>query len=409
MPPEAPRIGYVTKVLAPLSEPSVVAELLAHERAGLDVDVFSLRPSTDGGAHTAHARLRASAIDVPDDVTVGALFEETASAGAGAVPGLLDLARDEHPRELLQALRLAQLVRRRGIGHLHAHCASAGTVTRLASRVAGVRYSVTAHASDIFRDDVRPEALGGMLSDAAAVVAVSDHDVAALRALCPRLGRRLHRVYNGLDLARLPFTAPAARPARIVAVERLMEQTDLADLVAACGLLAAGGWRFECRIVCDDAQLRARAAALGLEHVVTFVEPASVEAVREEVAAAAVLAMPRGVRRDGSGEGLPTVLLEAMALGTPCVATDVGAIHEVLLDRHTGLVLSQRDPAALARALGALLDDADLRVRLARAARRVVEKRFGIVETSAAWRAVVLTPPQLYADAGESVERLPIA
>jgi colanic acid/amylovoran biosynthesis glycosyltransferase len=404
MPHDAPRIGYVAKVFPRLSETFIVTELLAHERAGLDIEVFSLRPSSDLGAHAAHARLRAQVTDIPEEITLGCLLDELGRHPLGLAEGLVDGARDEHPREVLQALRLASLVRERGIDHLHAHFANAAaTVTRMAARLAGVPYSITAHAKDIFHEEVRPEQLRRLLGDAAAVVTVSEFNVAHLRAVCPGVAARLHRVYNGLELERFAFTSPATRMPRIVGVGRLVEKKGFGDLVAACALLAADGRRFECRIVGGgalDGELRATVERLGLQHVVTFVGPVSQETVREEIAAAAALAAPCVVGADGNREGLPTVLLEAMALGTPCVGTDVTGIPEVLLDGRTGLAVAQRDPAGLAAALARLLDDAELRVRLAGAARRRIEARFDADETSACWRTAVLGAPPL---AGEEV------
>jgi glycosyltransferase involved in cell wall biosynthesis len=401
---DALRIGYVAKVFPRLSETFIVSELLAHEQAGLDIEVFSLRPSSDRGAHAAHARLRAPITEIPEEVTVGNLLDELGTRPLGVAQELVDGARDEHPREVLQALRLASLVRERGIGHLHAHFANvAATVTRMAALLAGVPYSITAHAKDIFHADVRPEQLRRVLEDAAAVVTVSEFNVTHLRSVCPGVTERLHRVYNGLDLERFPFTSPATRMPRIVGIGRLVEKKGFGDLLAACALLAAEGRRFECRIVgagALDAQLRAAAERLGLEDVVTFVGPVSQEAVREEITAAAALAAPCIVGADGNREGLPTVLLEAMALGTPCVATDVTGIPEVLLDGRTGLAVAQHDPAGLATALGRLLGDADLRVRLAGAARGLVEARFDADETNACWRAAVLAAPPV---AGEEV------
>lgn len=403
MPRDAPRIGYVAKVFPRLSETFIVTELLAHEQAGLDIEVFSLRPSSDRGAHAAHGRLRAPITDIPEDVTLGCLLDELARDPLGLAESLAE-ARDEHPREVLQALRLAALVRERGIGHLHAHFANvAATVTRMAARLAGVPYSITAHAKDIFHEDVCLEQLRRVLADAAAVVTVSDFNVAHLRSVCPAATARLHRVYNGLDLARFPFRPPATRPPRIVGVGRLVEKKGFGDLVAACALLAAEGRRFECRIVGGgalEAELRSTAGRLGLEHVVTFTGPVSQETVREEIAGAAAFAAPCVVGADGNRDGLPTVLLEAMALGTPCVATDVTGIPEVLLDGRTGLAVAQHDPAGLAAALGRLLDDADLRTGLASAARTLIEERFDAARTSARWRAAVLDSPSV---AGEEV------
>jgi colanic acid/amylovoran biosynthesis glycosyltransferase len=91
-----------------------------------------------------------------------------------------------------------------------------------------------------------------------------------------------------------------------------------------------------------------------------------------------VFAAPCVVSADGDRDGLPTVLLEAMALGTPCVSTDVTGIPEVLRHLDTGLQVAQRSPAALAESLDTLLADPALRVRLARGARRLIEEQFDV-------------------------------
>jgi glycosyltransferase involved in cell wall biosynthesis len=86
---------------------------------------------------------------------------------------------------------------------------------------------------------------------------------------------------------------------------------------------------------------------------------------------------------DGNRDGLPTVLLEAMALGTPCVSTPVTGIPEVVRDQETGLLVPEDDPSALAAALGSLIADADLRARLAAAARALIVDEFDARRQSA--------------------------
>jgi colanic acid/amylovoran biosynthesis glycosyltransferase len=101
-----------------------------------------------------------------------------------------------------------------------------------------------------------------------------------------------------------------------------------------------------------------------------------------------VFAAPCVVSDDGNRDGLPTVLLEAMALGTPCVSTDVTGIPEVLRDGETGLMVPQHDPGAVAAAIERLLDDRELGIRLAERARRLIEDEFDIDRNAARIRAV---------------------
>lgn len=106
----------------------------------------------------------------------------------------------------------------------------------------------------------------------------------------------------------------------------------------------------------------------------------------------AVFAAPCVVGADGDRDGLPTVLLEAMALGTPCVGTDVTGIPEVLHDGETGLMVPQHDAGILADALERLLGDARLRENLAANARRLMEGEFDIHRNAARIRAAFSGP-----------------
>ena len=102
----------------------------------------------------------------------------------------------------------------------------------------------------------------------------------------------------------------------------------------------------------------------------------------------AVLACPCVVGKDGNRDGLPTVLLEAMALGTPCVGTDVTGIPELVRNEETGLCVPAGDPEALAAALGRILDDPAMRLRLSRAGRARIERDFDGAENAAQLRAI---------------------
>jgi glycosyltransferase involved in cell wall biosynthesis len=111
---------------------------------------------------------------------------------------------------------------------------------------------------------------------------------------------------------------------------------------------------------------------------VELVGPRPQSEVINEIQSAAVLAAPCVISRDGDRDGLPNVIQEALALGTPVVSTDVTGIPEVIRDGQTGLIVPQRDPVALAAAIERLLADPGLRVRLASNGRRLIEAEFDI-------------------------------
>lgn len=382
---EAPRVGYVLKMYPRFSETFIVNELLAHEEAGLELDLFSLRPPADGRFHPALARVRAPVTYLVSSDLKAQLAWDTVAIAQAELPGVAThlgelLAADV--RDAVQALELAVLVRRRGITHLHAHFGSvATTVTRLAALTAGVPYSFTAHAKDIFHDSVDHADLARKLRDAVSVATVSDFNLRHLRATYGDDAARVERVYNGLALDEFLYTPPRTRPPVVAAVGRLVEKKGFPALLDACTLLVRRGVDFRCRIVGTGEQedlLRVHAAALGLDGYVEFTGALPQDQVKALVAGAAVFAAPCVVGRDGNRDGLPTVLLEAMALGTPCVATDVTGIPEVLEDGRTGLMVEQHDSAGLADAIERLLGDADLRVGLASRARARMERDFDV-------------------------------
>jgi glycosyltransferase involved in cell wall biosynthesis len=118
---------------------------------------------------------------------------------------------------------------------------------------------------------------------------------------------------------------------------------------------------------------------------------------------AAVFAARYVVGSDGNTDGLPTVLLEAMALGTPCVSTNVTGVPEVLRDRQTGLMVPQHDATALAQAIERLLTDTDLRVKLATQARHLIKTEFDIHHNTASLRTLFRAAQRLDVNAVQEV------
>jgi glycosyltransferase involved in cell wall biosynthesis len=394
---DQPRVGYVLKRYPRYSETFIVNEILAHEAAGLPLEIFSLRPPTDTFFPEKVDRVSARLTYLPwADLTAGtfwAAFDDAIEL-FGDLDPIWQLARDEELliHDVFQAAKLAVEVRRRKINHLHGHFASAAaTVARVAAKIAGITYSLTAHAKDIFHEDVRPSDLNAKLHDAASVVTVSDFNRNYLKQTFGSSAARVHRIYNGLDLNEFPFLSPSERPPQILAVGRLVEKKGFADLVDACALLAECGRVFSCRIIGAgelEADLRTRIESRQLGGSVNLLGAHAPSEVIAAIQNSAVVAVPCVVGNDGNRDGLPTVLLEAMALGTPCVSTEVTGIPELLRHEQTGLSVPERDPSALASAIERLLDDSALRVRLATLARRRIEQDFDIHRNTAKLRAL---------------------
>jgi len=384
-PPDSRPIGYVVKRYPRYSETFIVTEILAHEAAGVPIEIFALRPPCDTHFQDAIARVRAPVTYIPSDGVRTAEFWATLQRAAQCLSGVwttLAEAAHEDVRDVWQAAILAEYVATRDIRHLHAHFATAPTgVARLAARMAGITYSFTAHAKDIFGPDVRHDDLRRKLDDASAAITVSDYNLQFLRSTYGAAAATARRVYNGLPLQEFPYTSPGVRQPVILAVGRLVEKKGFADLVDACAVLARPGRDFRCDIIGAgplEAHLRERIASAGLSGRVHLLGPRPRTDVTRHLQEAAVFAAPCVVSADGDRDGLPTVLLEAMAVGTPTVATDVTGIPELVRHGSTGLIVGQHDPVQLASALDQLLGDAELRVSLATAARALIEDRFDV-------------------------------
>ena len=406
LPSQPMRIGYVVKRYPRYSETFIVNEILAHEAAGVDIRIFALRPPEDTHfqdkisqvrAPVTYLRKPAQGRVTPSLITLSptpasyfwAEFQETAKV----LPNIwtkLDYAIGERSSVVYQALWLAQEIRQCEITHLHAHFGTVATnVARLAAHFAEVPYTFTAHAKDIFHESVNPEDLRCKLRDASTVVTVSDYSVAYLQEQFGQDARKVQRIYNGMDLSELQFCSPAQRAPKILSVCRLVEKKGLSYLIEACALLRQWNCEFTCQIVGTGylkRELRSHIQTLNLDDWVELTGPRPQREVFALMQNAAVFAAPYVIGKDGNRDGLPTALLEAMALGTPCVATDVTGIPEIIKDGETGLQVAQRDATALAQALQKLLTSSPLREHVATQARELVETEFDITQNAAVLR-----------------------
>ncbi|MGI8650656.1 MAG: glycosyltransferase family 4 protein, partial [Rubrobacter sp.] len=303
-------------------------------------------------------------------------------------------ATGEEGRDVYQAVELARLVTERGVDHLHAHFGTSATlVVRMASHFSEVPYTFTAHAKDIFHESVVREDLARKLREAATVVTVSDYNRIYLQEEYPQDARSIVRLYNGLDLEKFSYeeSQETSGKPHVVAVGRFVEKKGFSDLLDAAAILKGRGSEVSFSLVGSgelEAELLEQRARLGLEEVVAMPGPMPQREVVSLVRGATVFAAPCVVGEDGNRDGLPTVLLEAMALGTPCVSTAVTGIPEVIRDGETGLIAAQHDPESLAGAIQKLISDAELRSHYSRAARELIESDFDITKNSASLREV---------------------
>lgn len=388
------RIGYVLKRYPRFSETFIVTEILAHEAAGLEIEIFALRSVEETHFQDMLGRVRAPVTRVPDSFRNADALWSLICEARDTLPGFwaaLGGIERADGRDVAQAIVIALACHARSITHLHAHFGTVSTsVARLAARLAGITYSFTAHAKDIYHDYEEPVELDIKLRDAAAAVTVSDFNVTYLREHFGADADKVVRIYNGLDLDRFTYAPPIAG-GEILAIGRLVEKKGFDVLIEAMDLLRAQGRNATCRIIGAGevaGALQAQINTAGLNDRVRLDGPRPQAEVMAALRDAAMLVCPCVVGEDGNRDGLPTVLLEAMALGTPCIATDVTGIPELVRDGETGLCVPERDAQALAGAMARFLDAPDLGQRCSKAGRALIERDFDITRNAARLRRV---------------------
>ena len=383
-----PRILYVVSLYPCWSETFIAREIRALLEAGADVRLLSLKPPSEDLVHPEAEPLLPRVRHPPPPVTATLARLRAVRAHRRAlaeIAGLVGGGLAHHPIDLAKSV----VALGRGLDHLdwvrdfdpdviHAHWATfPSTVAWMLARLLDRPFGFTAHAHDIFVND---QLLGLKIEAAAFPVAISRYNVDWLAAhVTPRARQRMTVVHCGVDLPAWPFQPEGRDPDLIVAVGRLDPIKGFEVLIEAVATLARRGRAVRARIIGDGPlwpTLEGRVAELGLGERISFSGAMSQVEVRAAVRAAAIVALPCVVAPDGDRDGIPVSLMEAMASGAPVVSTPISGIPELVGDGREGLLVQPGDPAALARALARLLDDAPLRRGLAEAARAKVEREF---------------------------------
>ncbi len=381
---QPPRVAYLVKRYPRFSETFIVNEILAHEDAGLELDLYSLKPSNDTHFQNAISRVRAP-LELLSTKSLKAstlwhTLGELRKRGLRIPAPIVDEILREPVTLAFQAIVLAQRICERRIQHIHAHFGtSPATVARLAAGLAGVGYSFTAHAKDLFHESFCRKRFVDRHFDSATIVTISEFNRRFLLEDCGFAPGSVHVVRNGLDLDVFRYARNRHERRGILAIGRLVEKKGFGDLILACAHLRELGVDFQCRIIGTgpiEHELREKIEATGLADRVQLLGALPQETARAILKESAVFAAPCVVASDGDRDGVPTTILEAMAVGVPCVATDVTGIPEVVVEMETGLIVGQRDPKGLARSIQRLLADQDLARRLSKAARKKIEKEY---------------------------------
>ena len=414
-----PLIAYMMSRFPKLTETFVLFEMIALQRQGAQVEVFPLlrarntalhpegagvwkkflelwrRPAQDTVMHPEAAPFVQRAHFVPllslaivqaqlhylwrkPGAYCGALW--TLIRANWGSPNFLLGGLVLFPKTVYFAKRMQQL----GMQHLHAHFAShPAAAAHVIHRLTGIPYSFTAHGADL---QVDQHMLREKVADAKFVVSISHDNRELIADVCgAALAQKVRIVHCGVDTrlfhSRPPQESPPSSPLVIVCTGTLCEVKGHRYLIEACELLRNRQIPFTCQLIGDGPmrdELRKLVADARLDKEVLFLGRQTRQQIAARLQAADVLVAPSVPTAEGRREGIPVVLMEAMASGLPVVASRISGIPELVEDGRSGLLVPPRDSAALAGAIEQLWRDPGQRRELGLAGRHKVLEQFDV-------------------------------
>ncbi|MFT5469381.1 MAG: colanic acid/amylovoran biosynthesis glycosyltransferase [Verrucomicrobiales bacterium] len=384
-------LAYVFERFPTFTQTFCVREIVELERQGLRPLIFSLRDTSDEPSQSYPDGLRERVINLPANDELIAFVRQLRTEKR--VPKQVDYTLrfwDQQPdkKRVYEAAWIGHKLQELAPNVKHAHGHFAGMAARTMwwlRAFHGLTFSFTVHANDAFcaeKDTL--VGLDRLFRDASLIATSSGYTVDWINREHPDTTRKTRLIYNGLDVEKW-LEASGGEPKgigsrKIYSVGRLIEKKGHDDLVRASAILRDRGVEHSVHIIGDgpmEDEIRAQIAAVGLEKIVMLEGAQNMSTITEAlVNEAHLFALASVPESDGGMDNLPTVLIEAGALGLPCVSTRLAGIPEVVIDGQTGLLSETRKPEAFADRLQQLLEDEVLCRKLGKGGFALAAERF---------------------------------
>ncbi len=390
-----PKIAFILSQFPETHETFILREFRALEEKGIDFKILSLKPCRDKVVHP-------EAKELIKQTEYGLAHSSWAIAHSLIHPirtmqtlGYVLGSYWKNPKELiktlyvwLECLYFTRLIKREKISHIHSHWATMPTTAAaILSKLTGRPFSFTAHAWDIF---VNSNGLVNKIKDAKFVVTCTDYNRRYLQSLVTRdtkvtgVASKIYRNYHGINLDEFGVlqTSSVSEPQlKILAIGRLVETKGFEYLIKACAILRDKGVDFECRIVGSgplERKLKLSVVSYQLSDKVRLLGIQTQEEIKKLYGEAMILVQPSVMAGNGDRDGIPNVIIEAMTMGLPVVATSISGIPEVVIDGKAGILIPEKDALALANAMEQLWRSQQLREMLALNGRALIEEKFNV-------------------------------
>jgi glycosyltransferase involved in cell wall biosynthesis len=386
-----------------VTETFILREMIELERQGLSIELYVPIPGNEPVVHPDaapyQARMHTAGYTSPavivanlgwlvrKPLTYLALWLETLTQLWGTWNFLV--------RDLLllpKAAAFARKMEQQGIAHLHAHYAThTAFMAYMIWRLTGIGYSFTAHAHDIY---IRRAMLCRKVRAARFVATISHFNREWLARECGEDTRdKIHIIRCGISPEQFRPRTPSHRDNgglfRVLTVASLRDYKGIPVLVEACALAKERIPTLQWEVIGtgpDRTQIEALIAARNVGDVLHLAGSQPEGMVAERMQAADAFVISSIVLPNQRMEGLPVVLMEALASELPTIATNISGIPELVIDGETGYLVPERDPQAIADALVALYNDPDEGRLRGQRGRQLVLKGFAIENNTARLR-----------------------
>ncbi len=418
----ADEIAYIIKGFPRLSETFITNEVLQLEKAGAKISLFSIKQPDEELQQNTVSQLKTPITYLPQVTSVSSTFlpvwllinirpfikahlQLICSRPFAFMQTLIQVmfmtviyrkSRWSKPRkifikEFIQAVYIAnQLNQSTSIAHIHAHfCHGATTIAMLVSRLTKIPFSFTAHAKDIYQKDQNPgNLLIKKINAAAFIVTCTGANKQYLDTLVST--HKIKLIYHGLDV---DYFKPAATDEQakpdvhqILSVGRYVEKKGFSYLLDACLMLKNRRHKFHCQIIGEYGDtyplLQETVARFNLEQLVTLEGPKTHKQLMKIYQQNQIFALPCQIVSDGDRDGIPNVLVEAMASGLAVVSTRISGIPELIKHQHNGLLVAEKNSRELADAIEQLMIDKAFTQLYIANARKTVLQYFNSSQTT---------------------------
>ena len=406
------QIGYLLRSYPRLSQTFILNEILALEKIGVLIQIFALTNPREKVVQMQVDQVQAPVHYLDGDTqprSLRTMFNENIRVAwwhlQGYIRSLAYIASNKGIDKgytassrwecFLQAVHVVYLFtlseRRTGkkIDHLHAHFAhDPALIAYLVHRMTGIPFSFTAHARDLYQVHEKP--LTDRIRRAKAVITCCGANLEYLNQIAPAQQSKFSLIYHGVNLKDFqpdPTAASSFVPENpiILSVGRLVEKKGFPDLLQALLRVREKGQRFCCTIYGDGPlfqQLEIWIKEHGMTNEVKLMGDRTQQELISVYQSATLFALTPIQTEDGDRDGIPNVLVEAMAVGLPVITTSVAGIPELVENDQNGLIYQPHDVEGISSGIVDLLRDAEKRRQFSDAASKKVKEQFDVVQAA---------------------------